>query len=75
MLLCEKLGMTLSELEERMTASEFDLWMTEFVVRNDECPACGHEVRDIGAFHAYEVTCPICKTNYMKIRAAQPIEE
>lgn len=66
--------MTLAELEDRMTAAEFDIWKAEFGLRNDECPACGHEVRDMMDFSAHEVKCPICKTSYMKIRQARPVE-
>lgn len=75
MMLCEKLGMTLAELEERMTWAEFELWLTEYGLRSDQCPACGHEARDIGQYHSHTVKCPICKTDYMKVRAAKAFKE
>lgn len=67
MMLAEKLGMTLAELEDRMTAAEFDLWIVEYGLRAQECPGCGLEVRDMNEYVANEVKCPICKTTYNKI--------
>ena len=36
MIVCEKLGYTLSELRERMTMEELLLWSTFYELRNDE---------------------------------------
>jgi len=36
LLVCEKLGYTLSELRERMTMEELILWSTFYELRNDE---------------------------------------
>jgi len=36
MIICEKLGYTLSELRERMTLEELILWSTFYELRSDE---------------------------------------
>jgi hypothetical protein len=36
MIVCEKLGYTLSELRERMTLEELILWSTFYELRGDE---------------------------------------
>ena len=60
--------MTYAELSTRMSNAEFELWMAEYELRSDECPGCGHTVKEIGQFSAFEVKCPICKVTYHKIR-------
>lgn len=60
--------MTLAELSAKMSNAEFELWMAEDAVRQDECPNCGIEPRDIGKYSTYEIKCPTCKTTYFRVR-------
>lgn len=63
--------MTLAELSEKMSNAEFELWMAEDTLRQDECPNCGIEPKDIGKYTAHEIKCPTCKTTYFRIRTTK----
>ncbi len=56
--------MTLAELGTRMSNTEFELWMAEEILRQFECPNCGHEARDMNEYMLVDVKCPICQTKY-----------
>jgi hypothetical protein len=60
--------MTLAELGERMSSAEFEMWVAEEALRADECPFCGMEPRDLGAYEMHDIKCPICKHTYGKLR-------
>jgi transcription elongation factor Elf1 len=60
--------MTLAELGQRMSNAEFELWMAEEILRNFECPNCGHEAKDMNEVELVEVKCPICYTKYGRTR-------
>jgi hypothetical protein len=60
--------MTLAQMQARMTSTEFELWMALAMVRQDECPNCGVEPRDMMDFAFGEVHCPVCKQDYGKVR-------
>lgn len=60
--------MTLAELQSRMSNAEFELWMAYEVIRNDSCPNCGVEPREMMDYTYVEVKCPTCDTKYGKTR-------
>lgn len=62
------MGWTLEELSEKMTNQEFELHMALAMLKNDECPNCGVEPRDMGEFTVVEVKCPVCRQTYHKTR-------
>ena len=60
--------MTLAELQNKMSSAEFEVWMALAMLREDECPNCGVEPRDMMEFNYGEVKCPVCNSHYGKIR-------
>ena len=60
--------MTLAEMQQRMTAAEFELHVALSMLRQDECPNCGVEPRDLMEYNYGEVSCPVCKQTYGKVR-------
>ena len=62
------MGFTLEELSARMSNQEFELRMALEMIRQDECPNCGVEPRDMMEYGTQEVHCPVCKNNYHKVR-------
>jgi rubrerythrin len=60
--------MTLAELGTRMSNTEFELWVAEEMIRQYECPNCGHEAKDMTEFVQVEVKCPICDTKYNRTK-------
>jgi rubrerythrin len=60
--------MTLAELGQRMSNTEFELWMAEEQQRGYECPNCGHEAFDMDSYQVVDVKCPICKTKYQRTK-------
>jgi uncharacterized Zn finger protein (UPF0148 family) len=60
--------MTLAELQNRMSSAEFEAWLALAMLREDECPNCGVEPRDMMKFNYGEVKCPVCHSSYGKIR-------
>jgi uncharacterized protein (DUF983 family) len=60
--------MTLAELGTRMSNTEFELWVADEMLRQFECPNCGHEARDMDSFVQVEAKCPICDTKYHRTK-------
>jgi hypothetical protein len=59
--------MTYAELSTRITAAEFEWWQGLAMLRQDECPHCGVEPRDLMDYEIREIKCPICREKYHKV--------
>lgn len=63
--------MTLAELQDRMTAAEFEVWKAEESLRAHVCPNCGLEPRDMAdGWGVAKMKCPFCKTEYHRVTSA-----
>jgi len=60
--------MTLAELQEKMTAAEFEVWMAEETLRSRQCPNCGLEPKDMAeGAGVTKVNCPFCKFKFERV--------
>lgn len=55
-------------MQSRMSNAEFELWMAEEMIRNDACPNCGVEPRDMMDYDYMTIKCPTCDTSYGKTK-------
>lgn len=60
--------MTLEQLSKQMSNQEFELHLALSMVKQDECPHCGVEPRDMNEFGVVSLRCPICKADYSRLR-------
>lgn len=59
--------MTLAELGQKMSNVEFELWLSLSAKRQDECPHCGHEAKDLMDVEIIKMHCPVCKEDYNRV--------
>lgn len=60
--------MTYAELQARMSSTELELWYGYAMLKQDECPNCGVEPRDMMEYATVEVKCPVCKHQHARVR-------
>ena len=60
--------MTLAQLHTEMSSAEFELWMALAMVREDECPRCGVEPREMMNYKTAAFTCPVCGWEGERVR-------
>lgn len=60
--------MTLAEMGQRMSSTELELRYALALLRQDECPNCGVEPRDMMDFETTKQHCPVCGHDYEKVK-------
>lgn len=64
--------MTYSRLLREMPTQEMELWKGLAMLRAEECPNCGVHGRDFMGWDAVPVKCPVCKTQYTRVKQRAP---
>lgn len=51
-----------------MSSAEFELWMGLQLLRQDECPECGVEPKDLMEFETVKFHCPVCNHDSFRVK-------
>lgn len=60
--------MTYAEMSAKVSSTELELWFGLALLRQDECPNCGIEPRDLMDYTTETIRCPVCKHEHAKVK-------
>lgn len=60
--------MTYAELSARMSSTEMEMWYGLEMLRQEECPNCGVEPKELMEYTTVKVKCPVCKHESARVK-------